>query len=83
MTTALLGWSPTKKEAYEKIIENRISEHPASSPGRDRNRLLRRIRHAVRFAPNTAVTETLVRKLWRESRRNFRPYNDSTDEIIY
>ncbi len=39
--------------------------------------------YAVRFAPNTAVTETLVRKLWRESRRNFRPYNDSTDEIIY
>lgn len=39
--------------------------------------------YAVRFAPNTAVTETLVRKLWRESRRSFRPYNDSTDEILY
>jgi len=39
--------------------------------------------YAVRFAPNTAVTETLIRKLWRESRRNFRPYNDSTDEILY
>ena len=39
--------------------------------------------YAVRFAPNTAVTETLIRKLWRESRRSFRPYNDSTDEIIY
>lgn len=39
--------------------------------------------YAVRFAPNTAVTETLIRKLWRESRRSFRPYNDSTDEIIH
>jgi hypothetical protein len=39
--------------------------------------------YAVRFAPNTAVTETLVRKLWRESRRSFQRYNDSTDEIIY
>ncbi len=39
--------------------------------------------YAVRFAPNTVVTETLIRKLWRESRTSFRPYNDSTDEIIY
>jgi hypothetical protein len=39
--------------------------------------------YAVRFAPNTAVTETLVRKLWRESRRSFQRYNDSTDEILY
>ncbi len=39
--------------------------------------------YAVRYAPNTVVTEELIRKSWRESRRNFRPYNDSTDEIIY
>ncbi len=39
--------------------------------------------YAVRFAPNTVATEELIRKTWRESRRSFRPYNDSTDEIIY
>ena len=39
--------------------------------------------YAVRFAPNTVVTEELIRKTWRESRGSFRPYNDSTDEIIY
>jgi hypothetical protein len=39
--------------------------------------------YAVRFAPNTVVAETLIRKLWRENRRSFHPYNDSTDEIIY
>jgi hypothetical protein len=39
--------------------------------------------YAVRYAPNTVVTEELIRKSWRESRRGFRPYNDSTDEIIY
>jgi hypothetical protein len=39
--------------------------------------------YAVRFAPNTAVTESLIRKLWKESRTSFHPYNDTTDEIIY
>lgn len=39
--------------------------------------------YAIRFAPNTAVTEELIRKTWKESRRSFHPYNDSTDEIIY
>lgn len=39
--------------------------------------------YAVRYAPNTVVTEELIRNSWRENRRNFRPYNDSTDEIIY
>jgi hypothetical protein len=39
--------------------------------------------YAVRFAPNTAVTESRIRKLWQESRRSFHPYNDATDEIIY
>lgn len=39
--------------------------------------------YAVRFAPNTAVTESLIRKLWQESRKSFHPYNDTTDEIIY
>jgi hypothetical protein len=39
--------------------------------------------YAVRYVPNTVVTEELMRKSWRENRRGFRPYNDSTDEIIY
>ena len=39
--------------------------------------------YAVRYAPNTRVTESLIRKSWRENRASFRPYNDSTDEIIY
>ena len=39
--------------------------------------------YAVRYAPNTVVTETLIRKSWRENRRSFQPYNDSTDEILY
>ena len=39
--------------------------------------------YAVRFAPNTTVTESLIRKLWQESRQSFYPYNEVTDEIIY
>jgi hypothetical protein len=39
--------------------------------------------YAVRYAPDTALTESLIRKSWRESRRIFQPYNDSTGEIIY
>ena len=39
--------------------------------------------YAIRFAPNTVVTEELIRKTWKENRRSFHPYNDSTDEIIY
>jgi hypothetical protein len=39
--------------------------------------------YAVRYAPNTVVTETLIRKSWRENCRSFQPYNDSTDEILY
>ena len=39
--------------------------------------------YALRFAPNTAVTESLIRRLWQESRKSFHPYNDTTDEIIY
>ena len=39
--------------------------------------------YAVRFAPNTTVTESLIRRLWQESRKSFYPYNDTTDEIIY
>ena len=35
--------------------------------------------YAVRYAPDTRVTEELIRKSWRESRLSFRPYNDSTD----
>jgi hypothetical protein len=38
--------------------------------------------YAVRYAPNTVVTEELIRKSWRESRHSFRAYNDSTDEFI-
>ena len=38
--------------------------------------------YAVRYAPNTVVTEELIRKSWRESRTSFQPYNDSTDEFI-
>jgi len=34
----------TKKEAHEKIIENRISEHPAPPLWFNRNRLLRGVR---------------------------------------
>ena len=39
--------------------------------------------YAVRFAPNTTVTESLICRLWKESRKSFYPYNDTTDEIIY
>jgi hypothetical protein len=39
--------------------------------------------YAVRFAPNMTVTESLIRRLWKESRKSFFPYNDTTDEIIY
>jgi hypothetical protein len=38
--------------------------------------------YAVRYAPDAAVTESLIRKSWRESRRIFRPYNDSTDLFL-
>ena len=38
--------------------------------------------YAVRYAPNTRVTEELIRKSWRESRTSFRPYNDSTDMFL-
>ena len=38
--------------------------------------------YAVRYAPNTRVTEELIRKSWRESRLSFRPYNDSTDMFL-
>jgi DNA polymerase IIIc chi subunit len=30
--------------------------------------------YALRFAPNTAVTESLIRKLWQESRQSFHPH---------
>ena len=39
--------------------------------------------YAVRYAPDTVVTEELIRSTWRERRSSFRPYNDSTDEILY
>jgi len=38
--------------------------------------------YAVRYAPDTVVTEALIRKSWRENRASFRPYNDSTDMFL-
>jgi hypothetical protein len=38
--------------------------------------------YAVRYAPDTVVTEALIRKSWRENRASFRPYNDSTDTFL-
>jgi hypothetical protein len=38
--------------------------------------------YAVRYAPDTRVTEELIRKSWRENRTSFRPYNDSTDMFL-
>jgi len=38
--------------------------------------------YAVRYAPDAVVTESLIRKSWRESRTSFRPYNDSTDMFL-
>lgn len=38
--------------------------------------------YAVRYAPDTVVTEALIRKSWRESRRSFRPYDWTEDEFI-
>jgi hypothetical protein len=38
--------------------------------------------YAVRYAPNTRVTESLIRKSWRERRICFRPYNDSTEMFL-
>ena len=38
--------------------------------------------YAVRYAPDTTVTEELVRKSWRENRSAFRPYNDSLDMFL-
>lgn len=38
--------------------------------------------YAVRYAPNTSVTEELIRRTWRESRRSFRRYDDSTDMFL-
>jgi hypothetical protein len=35
--------------------------------------------YAVRYAPGTTVTESLIRKSWSESRTGFRRYDDSTD----
>jgi len=38
--------------------------------------------YAVRYAPDAPVTESLIRKSWREQRRCFRRYNDSTDMFL-
>ena len=38
--------------------------------------------YAVCYAPDTVVTDVLIRKSWRESRRSFRPYNDSKDTFV-
>jgi len=38
--------------------------------------------YAVRYAPDTVVTEELIRQSWRENRACFRPYNDSTDMFL-
>ncbi len=38
--------------------------------------------YTVRYAPNTEITEKLIRTTWRESRRSFRPYDDSTDIFL-
>jgi hypothetical protein len=38
--------------------------------------------YAVCYAPDAIVTEELIRKSWREQRRAFRPYNDSTDMFL-
>ena len=38
--------------------------------------------YAVRYAPDAVITEELIRKSWRENRRAFRPYDDSTDMFL-
>jgi len=38
--------------------------------------------YAVRYAPDTIVTESLIRKSWREQRGSFRRYNDSDDMFL-
>ena len=39
--------------------------------------------YAVRFAPNTPVTESLVRKCWCDNPKAFRRWNDTTNDFIY
>ena len=36
---------------------------------------------AVRYVPNTSVTESLVRKTWKENRRAFRRWDDSKSDF--
>ena len=38
---------------------------------------------AVRYAPNTRVTESLVRKTWCDNPKAFRRWNDTTNDFIY
>ena len=38
---------------------------------------------AVRYAPNTRVTEALVRKCWRENLKAFRRWNETTNDFVY
>ena len=38
--------------------------------------------YAVRYAPDTIVTESLIRKSWREQRGSFRRYDDSGDMFL-
>ena len=38
--------------------------------------------YAVRYAPDTVVTEEVIRKSWRERRSAFRGYDDSTDTFL-
>jgi hypothetical protein len=38
--------------------------------------------YAVRYAPDAVVSESLIRKSWRQNRASFRPYNDSTGMFV-
>ena len=38
---------------------------------------------AVRFAPNTRATESLVRKTWCDNPKAFRRWNDAMNDFVY
>jgi hypothetical protein len=83
LTTALLGWGGAKRKRMTK------------SPRIDRINL-RNNRFgvmgtvysegwawAVLYAPNTRVTESLVRKTWQDNHRGFWRWNDETNDFIH
>ena len=39
--------------------------------------------YAVRYAPNTRVTESLVRKTWHDNHKTFSRWNDTTNDFVY